>query len=118
MSDLQSGHEIGTRHRIKLRYYQNSLCHTAAIQDQDLEIRSTLRRRIRQARQQQVRKVWSSIGCWNLCGWLYAVVELESWDEPSERLVDRSDRPWDNPDRRPSHNDRRLKCGMNRDSGY
>jgi hypothetical protein len=61
------------------------------------------------AGEQQVRNVWSSIGCWHVCGWLYALVELESWDEPIERLVDRSDRPWDNPDRRPSHNDRRRK---------
>ncbi|TWT77158.1 IS701 family transposase [Neorhodopirellula pilleata] len=59
------------------------------------------------AGEQQVRNVWSSIGCWHVCGWLYALVELESWEEPSERLVDRSDRPWDTPDRRPSHNDRR-----------
>lgn len=37
------------------------------------------------------------------------MVELESWDAPAEALVDRSDRPWDNPDRRPSHSDRRRK---------
>lgn len=59
------------------------------------------------AGEQQVRSVWSSIGCWNLCGWLYALVELECWDYMSEQLVDRSDRPWDNPTRRPSHSDRR-----------
>jgi hypothetical protein len=59
------------------------------------------------AGEQQVRNVWSSIGCWNLCGWLYSLVELECWDYTSEQLVDRSDRPWDNPSRRPSHNDRR-----------
>jgi hypothetical protein len=34
---------------------------------------------------------------------------MESWDETSDRLVDRSDRPWDNPNRRPSHNDRRRR---------
>lgn len=61
------------------------------------------------AGQQQVRNVWSSTGSWNLCGWLYALVELETWDESRENLVDRSDRPWDNPNRRPSHNDRRRK---------
>lgn len=61
------------------------------------------------AGQQQVRNVYSSIGCWHLCGWLYAMVELECWDEPAERLVDRSDRPWDNPARRPSHADRRRQ---------
>jgi len=61
------------------------------------------------AGQQQVRNVWSSIGCWHLCGWLYAMVELECWDESSDSLVDRSDRPWDNPTRRPSHQDRRRR---------
>ncbi len=49
------------------------------------------------AGQQQVRNLWSNIGCWNLCGWLYALVELECWDLTSEQLVDRSNRPWDNP---------------------
>lgn len=61
------------------------------------------------AGEQQVRNVYSSIGCWHLCGWLYAMVELECWDESAEHLVDRSDRPWDNPDRRPSHADRRRR---------
>ena len=37
------------------------------------------------------------------------MVELECWDEGAERLVDRSDRPWDNPSRRPSHADRRRR---------
>jgi len=61
------------------------------------------------AGQQQVRNLYSSIGCWHLCGWLYAMVELACWDEPAEDLVDRSDRPWDNPNRRPSHADRRRR---------
>jgi hypothetical protein len=61
------------------------------------------------AGQQQVRNLYSSIGCWHLCGWLYAMVELECWEESAESLVDRSDRPWDNPDRRPSHADRRRR---------
>jgi hypothetical protein len=47
------------------------------------------------AGRQQVRNVWSSIGCWNLCGWIYSLVELECWDRNHEQLVDRSDRPWD-----------------------
>jgi hypothetical protein len=59
------------------------------------------------AEQQQVQNVWSSIGCWNLNGWLYTLVELASWDQPAPALVDRSDRLWDNPDRRPSHADKR-----------
>jgi hypothetical protein len=61
------------------------------------------------AGEQQVRNVWSNVGCWNLCGWLYSLVELECWDDTSEQLVDRKDRPWDNPSRRPSHHDRRRK---------
>jgi len=59
------------------------------------------------AGEQQVRNVWSIVGCRNLCGWLYTVVELECWNETSEKLVDRRDRPWDNSDRRPSQNNRR-----------
>jgi hypothetical protein len=59
------------------------------------------------AGQQQVRNVWSSIGCWHLNGWLYTLVELSCWDAGKAELADRRDRPWDNPDRRPSHADRR-----------
>jgi hypothetical protein len=59
--------------------------------------------------QQQVRSVYSRLGCWHLCGWLYAMVELECWDAFAESLIDRSERPWDNPDRRPSHADRRRR---------
>ena len=59
------------------------------------------------AGQQQVRNVWSNIGCWNFSGWLYTLVELCLWDKDKSELTDRSDRPWDNPDRRPSHADRR-----------
>jgi hypothetical protein len=59
------------------------------------------------AGQQQVRNVWSNIGCWNLNGWLYTLVELCCWDLDKTKLVDRRARSWDNPDRRPSHADRR-----------
>ena len=59
------------------------------------------------AGQQQVRNVWSNIGCWNLNQWVFTMVELASWDREHSALTDRSNRPWDNPDRRPSHADRR-----------
>jgi hypothetical protein len=59
------------------------------------------------AGQQQVRNIWSNIGCWHLNAWLYTLVELCSWDIGKSELTDRSDRPWDNPERRPSHADRR-----------
>ena len=61
------------------------------------------------AGQQQVRNVWSNMGCWHLNTWLYSLVELTCWDLPVEELVDRGDRSWDNPDRRPSHADRRRR---------
>ena len=59
------------------------------------------------AGQQQVRNVWSNIGCWHLNQWVYTLVELCCWDVEKSGLSDRSDRPWDNEDRRPSHADRR-----------
>lgn len=59
------------------------------------------------AGQQQVRHVWSNVACWHVNGWLYALTELHCWDISAAELVDRSDRSWDNPDRRPSHADRR-----------
>jgi hypothetical protein len=59
------------------------------------------------AGQQQVRNVWSNIGCWHLNQWLYTIVELCCWDLDPSVLTDRRARPWDNPDRRPSHADRR-----------
>jgi hypothetical protein len=59
------------------------------------------------AGEQQVRNVWSNIGCWHLNQWLFTLVELCSWDRAPSALSDRNDRPWDNPHRRPSHADRR-----------
>ena len=59
------------------------------------------------AGEQQVRNVWSNLGCWNLNQWLYTLVELCSWDADKSELSDRRDRPWDNAERRPSHADRR-----------
>lgn len=59
------------------------------------------------AGQQQVRNVWSNIGCWHLNQWMFTLVELCCWDMGQGELVDRQSRSWDNPDRRPSHADRR-----------
>jgi hypothetical protein len=59
------------------------------------------------AGQQQVRNVHSSEGCFNLCLWMYSLVEAWAWDKPQEELVDRSGSPWDSEPRRPSHADRR-----------
>ena len=44
-----------------------------------------------------------------MVGWMDTLVELCCWDEDKSVLTDRTDRPWDNPDRRPSHADRRRR---------
>jgi len=59
------------------------------------------------AGEQQVRNVWSNIACWNLNQWISTLVEWCAWDQPQVTLSDRSERSWDNPNRRPSHADRR-----------
>jgi hypothetical protein len=64
------------------------------------------------AGQQQVRNVWSNLGCWHLNQWLYALVEWRCWDMDKSELTDRRARPWDNPDRRPSHADRRRSISQ------
>lgn len=56
--------------------------------------------------EQQVRNVWCSVACWNLCLWLHTLVELWSWCRSGHTLKQRLDRPWDDPSRRPSHADR------------
>jgi hypothetical protein len=70
------------------------------------------------AGQQQVRSLFSNIACWNLNGWLYTLVELCCWDVDKSDLTDRRSRPWDNPDRRPSHADRRDLIGFQRFAGW
>ncbi len=59
------------------------------------------------AGQQQVRNLDANVGCFNLNGWLYSVVEAWAWDQPEEALVDRSASPWDDEPRRLSHADKR-----------
>jgi hypothetical protein len=59
------------------------------------------------AAQQQVRNRNANVGCFNLDGWMYSLVEAWAWDQPDEELVDRSDSPWDHEPRRPSHQDKR-----------
>ena len=49
------------------------------------------------AGQQQVRNVWSNIGCWHLNQWVYTLVELCCWDVEKSALSDRRARSWDNP---------------------
>ena len=59
------------------------------------------------AGQQQLRHVWANVGAFHLCLWVYSLVEWWAWDRPHAELCDRTASPWDDPDRRPSHADRR-----------
>ncbi len=59
------------------------------------------------AGQQQVRNLWCTIGAFHLNLWLHTLIELWAWQQPAKTLRDRSASPWDDPERRPSHADRR-----------
>jgi hypothetical protein len=58
------------------------------------------------AGQQQLRHVWANVAAWHLHLWMYSLVEVWSWRRSKRVLCDRSDSPWDEPARRPSHANR------------
>ena len=58
------------------------------------------------AGQQQLRNVWNNVGAWHINLWMHTLVELWAWDRPKSELCDRSDSPWDEEERRPSHANR------------
>lgn len=66
------------------------------------------------AGQQQLRNYWANIAAFNITLWWHTLIELWAWHKPHEELTDRSDSPWDDANRRPSHADRlnalRRKC--------
>lgn len=57
--------------------------------------------------QQQVRNVWTNVAVYHLNLWMYTLVELWAWDGRHHELCDRTDSPWDDAARRPSHANRR-----------
>jgi hypothetical protein len=59
------------------------------------------------AGQQQVRNIWTNVAVYHLNLWMHTLVELWAWNRPHKKLCDRRDSPWDDPERRPSHADRR-----------
>jgi DDE superfamily endonuclease len=59
------------------------------------------------AGQQQVRFVWANNGALHICLWTFTMTEAWAWGRSEEELVDRSESPWDDPNRRPSHADKR-----------
>ena len=59
------------------------------------------------AGQQQVRHYWANVAVYHLNLWLHTLIELWAWAKSQALLCDRSDSPWDDAERRPSHADRR-----------
>ncbi len=57
--------------------------------------------------QQQVRNIWTNVAVYQMNLWMHTLVELWAWNRPHEELCDRSDSPWDDAERRPSHANRR-----------
>jgi hypothetical protein len=57
--------------------------------------------------QQQVRNIWTNVAVYNLNLWMHTLVELWAWNKTHDQLCDRSDSPWDDAERRPSHANRR-----------
>jgi hypothetical protein len=57
--------------------------------------------------QVQLRRYWANVGALQLNLWVHTLIEVWAWDRDAAALCDRSDRPWDDANRRPSHADRR-----------
>jgi hypothetical protein len=57
--------------------------------------------------EQQVRNIWTNVAVYHLNLWIHTLVELWAWNRSHAELCDRNDSPWDDPERRPSHADRR-----------
>ena len=58
------------------------------------------------AGQQQVRNYFTNVGVFHLNMWVHTLVELWAWGQKTSAVCDRSDSPWDNQFRRPSHADK------------
>jgi hypothetical protein len=57
---------------------------------------------------QQVRSMAGNIGAFHLCGWTFTMTEVWAWGRGVEDLVGhRTESPWDDAGRRPSHADKR-----------
>ena len=58
------------------------------------------------AGQQQVRNYFANVGTFHLNMWVHTLVELWAWGQKKSAVCDRSDSPWDDQFRRPSHADK------------
>ena len=51
--------------------------------------------------------MWANIGAFHICLWTFTMTEAWAWGRAEDELVDRRASPWDDPNRRPSHADKR-----------
>ena len=60
------------------------------------------------AGRQQVRRLWANVGAFHVCLWTFTLTEAWAWGHDGAELVGhRSQSPWDDRSRRPSHADKR-----------
>ena len=52
--------------------------------------------------QVQLRRYFANVGALNLNLWVHTLIEVWGWGREASSLSDRSDRPWDDAERRPS----------------
>jgi len=57
--------------------------------------------------QQQARKLATNVGSPHLSLWAMTMTEAWAWNQSESEISDRSESPWDNPKRRPSHGEKR-----------
>jgi hypothetical protein len=57
--------------------------------------------------QAQTRNYWSNVGVYHMKIWWHTLIELWAWHRPAKEIVHRQLSPWDDPERRPSHADKR-----------
>ena len=57
--------------------------------------------------QQQARKMSTNVGSTHLCWCAMTMTEAWAWNQPEDQISDRSESPWDDPKRRPSHAEKR-----------
>ena len=51
--------------------------------------------------------MWANIGAFHICLWTFTMTEAWAWGREEDELVNRKASPWDDPNRRPSHADKR-----------
>jgi len=85
-----------------VRQILEAVAHRGAIEQNFHDVKE-----VHGAGQQQVRHIFANVAAFNLNLWLHTLIELWAWDQPAKKLRDRSASPWDDPERRPSHADRR-----------